>query len=64
MSLSEQLRRQISTRAIWPLDVVLDAPVFEQGFGLAQRREPMLGQTFIARFSVEALDVGVFRHYG
>lgn len=37
--------------------VLLDAPVFDQGFGLAQRHEPMLIQAFIAEFSVEALDV-------
>lgn len=43
--------------------VVLDAPVFDQGFGLAQRREPMLIQAFIAEFSVEALVVCILHGF-
>ena len=42
-----------------PVPVVVDAPVFDEDFGLDERVEHFAGQQFVADAVVERLDVAV-----
>jgi len=44
---------------VWPLGVVLDAPVLDDAPCMGHREEPMLVEALVAEAPVEALDVRV-----
>ena len=51
--------RTIAQGTVRALLVVVLTPVFDQGAGFRQHREPVLIEAFVANLAVEALDVGV-----
>jgi hypothetical protein len=46
-----------------PDGVVVDAPLFDDPIGLAERREQVLVQALVAEPAIEAFDEGVLRRF-
>jgi len=55
----ELLRRAIAQGTVRALLVVVLTPVFDQGAGFRQHREPVLIEAFVANLAVETLHIGV-----
>jgi len=53
------MRRPVAERTVWPLRVVLDPPGFDDAAGVSETDEPVLVQTLVTKFPVEAFDVRI-----
>jgi hypothetical protein len=58
---SELSRCAVADRTVWPHLVVITAPCRNDGFGMIERREPLLVEALVAELAVEAFDVRVLR---